>query len=243
MKDWLAQHLRLTMFVSGELSLDSLWPLISLEPPEVDESRPRESIRRLEAINDDAQLELQSLPGRIDFIMGPVSVPGVPLEINLRPADEQLKSFTAIAQKILEGTNLDITRLAFGLILHKPVASRNVGYQELSKLINLKLDPLKSKEFMLQINHPYQFNVVNQAIELNRITKWSSVMIKSFSIITNSDNTPQIAPTLLEKNIVQLEIDNSSPMERQDAFSKNSLNAILDKLVELAIESSNGIVV
>lgn len=242
MNNWLAQHLRLTMFVSGEHSLDSLWPLISPEPPEVDESRPRENIRRLAVINDNTQLELQSFPGRIDFIMGPVSVPGVPLEINLGPADDQLKSFTAIAQTILEGANLNITRLALGLVLHKPVADRNVGYQELSNLINLALDPVKSKEFMLQINYPYPFNIDNQSIELNRITKWSSVMIKSFSFITSSDNTPQIAPTLLEKNVVQLEIDNSTPVEQPNVLSKNTLKVIFNKLAELAVESSKGIV-
>ena len=243
MKDWLALHLRLTMFVSGELSLDSLWSLISPEPPEVDESRPRESIRRLVVTNDDAQLELQSLPGRIDFIMGSVSVPGVPLAINLGKVDEQLKIFTSFAKAILDGANLEITRLAFGLVLHRPVADRTAGYKELSKLTSLQLDPVKSKEFMLQINYPSQFQIDDQQIELNRLTKWSSAVMKRYSLIVNSENVSAVTPTLLDENFVLLEIDNSSPMERQDAFSKNSLNAILDKLVELAIESSNGIVV
>lgn len=241
MNNWLAQHLRLTMFVTGEFPLDLLWPLISPEPPEVEESRPRESIRRLATINDDAQLELISLPGRIDFIMGQASVSGIPLAINLGEADKQLTIFTSLAKAILGGANLEITRLAFGLVLHRPVADRAAGYEELSKLISLKLDPVKSKEFMLQVNYPYQFEIDNQPIELNKLTRWSSAIVKHYSLVANDGNVSAVTPTLLDENFVRLEIDNSSPVEKQDAFSKTSLNAILDKLVELAIDSSKGI--
>lgn len=241
MNSWLAQHLRLTMFISSEYSLDLLWPLISLDPPEIDESRPREGLRRMAAVNETIQLELQSLPGRIDFVIGPATGAGVPLVINLDNAEKEVASFVNRVEAIFESANFEVKRLAFGITMHKSIADRNEGYKELSELTNLNLNPEKSRDFMLQINHPFQFEVEAESIELNRLTKWSSVVTHSFSINASNDNSPLVTPTLLTENFVRLEIDNSSPAEHTTAFAKDSLKLVFKKLVDLATESANGI--
>jgi hypothetical protein len=242
MNNWLAQHLRLTMFISGEYSLDLLWSLISSEPPEIDESRPREGSRRMASIADNIQLDLQSLPGRIDFFIGPAITPGVPLVVNIGNAKKETANFAAKVEAIFEGANFEIIRIAFGIVMHKAIADRNAGYDELSKLTSLKLNSENSRDFMLQINHPFQFKMGTESFELNRLTKWSSVATHRFSITAGNDNTPLVTPTLLTENFVRLEIDNSSPAEHATAFPKESLKLIFKKLVELASESANGIV-
>jgi hypothetical protein len=248
MENWLVQQLRFSAFVPAATPelLNTIWPLLSAEPAESDESRPREGFRRMAAPETDSMLEVVVMPGRFDIVKSQAAMAEIQPIVHFGEASPQLKAFADRIHVLLDGIGdkVNIFRLALGVILLRPVDSREVAYEYLAKLLNFKVDPINSRDFLYQINYPELFTVGNKPIELNRLSKWSAMRMQHFmlQIAPNAagEPTPSRAGLAAGENYVRCEIDNSSAAEMSEELSRQSWHPILDKLIELAYVTASG---
>lgn len=248
MENWLVQQLRFSAFVptaTPEL-LSSVWSQLSSEPPESEESRPREHFRRMAAPEEGSLIETVFLPGRFDIIKHPAAMAEIQPVIHFGDAKVQVSAFADRISALIKGLgdSIAIHRLAFGAVLIRPVASRELAYEELGKLLPVKIDPAGSRDFLYQINHPENFQISSGSIELNRLSRWSAMRTQHFvlQVAANGSGEPMPSRTGLSvgENFVRCEIDNSSAADTTDALAFDSLQPIFNRLIELAHVSANG---
>ena len=186
MENWLVQQLRFSAFVPAATPdlLNTIWPLISSELAESEESRPREGFRRMAAPETDSVLEAVVLPGRFDIVKSQAAMGEIQPIVHFGEASPQLKAFTDRIHSLLDGLGDTVKyyRLALGGILVRPVASREAAYEDLGKLLPVEVDPVNSRDFLYQINHPESFVVGNKSIELNRLSRWSAMRTQRFML-------------------------------------------------------------
>lgn len=249
MKNWLVQQLRFSAFVQGvsPQSLDDIWALISTDKPETDESRPREGFRRLATSADDGSiLDLILMPGRFDVLQSPAATAEIQPVVDLGEAGPRVDSFIIQISAMLPGLNTDIQiqRIALGLVLLRPVTSREEAYQQLQSLVPVELNPETSRDFLYQINHPEMLTVRQDLLELNRLSKWSAMRMHRFALqfAVASSGAPVSTQTGLAaaENFVRCEVDNSTSAERVEALPRDSILPILARLVDLANITSMG---
>lgn len=248
MENWLVQQLRFSAFspaASPDL-LNTIWPLLSSDSPESDESRPREGFRRMAAPDADSVLETTTLPGRFDIVKSQVASAEIQPIVHFGDASPQLDAFAERIRSTLNGLGHEIRfhRLALGVVLVRPVASREAAYEELGNLLSLRLNPATSRDFLYQINHPETFVHGSGSIEMNRLSRWSSFRLQRFTLQVTASATgePVASQTGLAAggDFVRCEIDNSSSAEFVDGLSLDSWQLIFNRLVELAYITSSG---
>jgi hypothetical protein len=248
MENWLVQQLRFSAFVPAATPdlLTAIWPLISAEPPESEESRPREGFRRMAAPETDSVLEAVFLPGRFDIVKSQATTGEIQPTVHFGDASPQLRVFADRIYTLLDGIDdkVKFFRLALGVILLRPAASREAAYDDLGKLLPVEIDATTSRDFLYQINHPESFLVGKLSIELNRLSRWSSVRIQHFMlhVVQNLAGEPMPARSGLVagENFVRCEIDNSSTAEMAEELPRDSLRPILSRLIELADVTAKG---
>lgn len=251
MENWLVQQLRFSAFVQGASPqlLDNIWELISSDRPETDESRPREGFRRLAAsVDDGSMLEVILMPGRFDVLRLPAASAEILPLIHLGDARQRVDSFASLISAMLPRLNIDIQiqRIALGLVLIRPVVSREEAYRELQTLLPVDLNPETSRDFLYQINHPETLQVGQDLLELNRLSRWSAMRTLHFNftlpLAAAQNGTPISTQTGLAagENFVRCEVDNSSAADRVEALPRDSILQIFGRLVELANTTSLG---
>lgn len=243
MEEWFVQQLRFTVFVpSSHLPLEEIWRLITSESPEIDESRPKEGFRRLAcSLDDGVQLELQSLPGRLDISKSPHLGGGITPDVHLGDANPRVSAFANIVISLIPQLSFDISRLAFGLVLLQSTPDRIQSYKILQEKLPIELDS-DSSEFMYQINHPSPINIAGEEFKLNRMSRWSAALIQRFVIQGGGagGQQPVLLPSLVTENFVRLDIDNSTPADRTQPIDPGNLLALFKELVSLAYISAKG---
>jgi hypothetical protein len=248
MENWLVQQLRFSAFVPAATPdlLNTIWPLISPEPAESEESRPREGFRRMAAPETDSVLEAVVLPGRFDIVKSQATVGEIQPIVHFGEASPQLKAFTDRIHALLDGIGdkAKFFRFALGVVLLRPVASREAAYDDLGKLLPVELDPVNSRDFLYQINHPETFSVDNMSIELNRLSRWSAMRTQHFMLQVMPNAAGEPMPTraglAAGENFVRCEIDNSSAAEMAMELPRDSLRPIFSRLIELADVTASG---
>jgi hypothetical protein len=165
--------------------------------------------------------------------------------VHFGDASQQLRAFTDRIHALLDGIGgiVNIYRLALGVILVRPVTSREAAYEDLGKLLPVEVDPVSSRDFLYQINHPEAFVVGNRSIELNRLSRWSAMRTQHFmlQIMPNAAGEPMPRAGLAAgENFVRCEIDNSSAAEMPEELSRETLRPILSRLIELADITAKG---
>ena len=245
MENWLVQQLRFSAFIqsaSHEL-LVNIWELISTDNPDTDEARPREGFRRLATTADDgSQLELILMPGRIDVIQSLAATAEILPVADLGEAIPKIASFINQISTMLSGLNADvqIQRIALGLILIRPVASREDAYRELQSLLPVTLDPVTSRDFMYQINHPEQFSIGQDSIELHRLSRWSALQRQHFTVQFFAASASTQTGLTSGDNFIRCEVDNSTQADRTEPLPRDSIVLLLNQLVTLANRTSVG---
>ena len=249
MENWLVQLLRFSAFVPDASSqlLNDVWALISTDRPEFDDSRPREGFRRLAISADDGSaLEVILMPGRFDVIKSISATAEILPVVHLGEASPRVSAFVGQIREMLSGLGMQIHihRLALGLVLMRPAASREEAYRELQRLLPVEMNPETSRDFLFQINHPETFQVGDVSIVLNRLSKWSSMRTQHFRLDFSSAPSGSTVPThtsLAEaENFVRCEVDNSTAADRVEALPRSSILPILTRLVDLANITSMG---
>ncbi len=247
MEDWFVQQLRFSAFVPAATPdlLNAIWPLISTEAAESDESRPREGFRRMASPESDSILEAIVLPGRFDIVKSSATMAEIQPIVHFGEASPELKAFADRIFALLNGIGdkVKLNRLALGVILLRPVISREAAYGILGQLLPVVVNPANSRDFLYQINHPESISIGNKSIELNRLSRWSAIKTQHFrlQVIANDAGEPVPRAGLgSEENFVRCEIDNSSAAGLSEELPLDSLHPIFNRLIELADVTANG---
>ena len=246
--NWLTHQLRFSAFVPDATPqmLDTIWPLISSEPAESDESRPREGFRRMAAPETDSVLEVVVRPGRFDIIKSPAAMGEIQPVVDFGEAKPQLEAFAIRIHSLLDsiGDKVSLYRLALGVILLRLVPNREAAYEELGKLLPVKVDSVNSLDFLFQINYPQLFSIGNNLFALNRLSRWSAIQTQRFmlQVVPNTVGETMLprAGLVAGENYVRCEIDNSSAAEMTEEIPSESWWPIFDRLIALAYVTSNG---
>jgi hypothetical protein len=233
---WLAQTLRLTCFPVPGSDHDALaWQDITGDPPDVDERRPKELIRRQVGAYLDGHLELLSAPFRVDITYSPrppTSVPNLSA-ITIGPFQTVLAPHFDNMRRWLSSCDLPINRMAVGAVLHLPAKSTDDSYRYLKALIrSVNVKPGKMRDLIYRVNWPVADEELNY---INRITIWSSMK----ATLTAAGPSPD--QELVSEDFVQLELDVSTPAISSinaPSFQKDKLSAIYEKLTNLARENA-----
>lgn len=234
--EWYANSLRLTAFYRDQPSgFDTIFRDITGQPPESDDHRPREVIRRQIGPYRNGQLEVVTNPIRVDIVVVPKAQPTDAVSILIGPYEQELGHFAEIAHSWLASTALRITRLAFGAVFLSPEESRKAAYLSLGSLLPfLPLDPETTSELIYRVNHPRPSRVLGPDHKLNRLTTWAAILARAFIM---PGGAPSGAVSLSDEHFVRLEVDNSTRADQIDPLPKEQLVPIYDELVEMGVDS------
>lgn len=148
---------------------------------------------------------------------------------------DSLDIFKDISADFIKNQN-NVIRLAFGCVLIHKEDSKQKAYEEISKLIDLKLDSEIDSDLMFQINKP-RVSKKEANILINCITKWA--VVTSFSkilMITPEEN--EILKSNNNNFACRLELDINSKQTGLIDFSKKS-NVLFNEFLDILKEISN----
>jgi hypothetical protein len=176
---WEVESLRLTVFtpdVISPSSCDGWWSKVAGSDPEAVTRKPSLNLYSAHGPLDDARLQLNASPGRVDWLLVPAS-----LEALATSLGEYSKREEGFAQRLgswIELPPFIVNRLAIGTVLRLPTANRISGYQVLSKMLpSVKLDAGRSSDFSYQINRARSSKTVS-GLGINRLSKWGTIALE-----------------------------------------------------------------
>jgi hypothetical protein len=239
---WQAQALRLTLFLSAPLELGvaaTFWQTAVGADPEIDDNRPRESIRRQAGPFEDWYLETLIAPARVDWVLAPkVDDPQSGAQPYFESLDKAMGAFTAAGRRWLAIGSPSIHRLAVGAVLLMPVANTKAAYQKLDDMLAVvRVDPDHSLDFFYQINWPRASRAVRE-VTLNRLTRWTAIGIRSLNLQVD-DNQASIQPAPSDgRHYCRLECDHSTQAWQTEPFASIDLDELFQELCEMVQENA-----
>lgn len=239
MPDWLVEKLRCTVFLDVE-NMESVdpqewWDSTIGESPEQTVTKPRERDFQFSKDHFGGSVTLQSQPTRADWqLFGKRPEDELPSLPILGPVSEYFPTFLKIVQPWL-GNLPPIKRIAFGAVLLIPVRNHQDGYQTLSIFLpDMNIDVEKSSDFTYQINRPRDSSTSIDGLEINRLSKWSVLLARGFTIsVLGNAETVELPDGLYA---VRLELDINTNPDFKDPLLGKDLPAIFQELVENATE-------
>jgi hypothetical protein len=242
---WLCESVRLTaLWQTPENFASSLqWETVVGAPPEIKEDQPRRGVsRQAGPINEgSATLEVQSAPGRVDWVMAPV-LTGTALEVSTFPniglPEDALGKFeTLLFEKAMHVYGAP--RLALGVIAIRPAPDRDASYAELSALLkSIHPDFSGASEVIFQINRP-RLSLTLPGLTLNRLSRWSSIAFAGMQFVLSA--APGMSGTAAHRfskplNGVRAELDLSSAADRAEEIPAATRVPLLREFCRLALE-------
>jgi len=237
LSNWQVFVLRFTAFYSPDETFDSSgwWAEVTGDLPETETKKLKEGIIIEEGPFRDGKLTLVKSEVAIDLRL---HLPDKPEEVDGIPTvgsfEKQYPEFVSLVKKLFDVTTFPlVTRLAFGSIINLPTKDQQEGYKQLSAYIkNVKIDPVKSRDFIYRINRRRASTTGIDNLEINRLNSWS---VASFSTAILS--IPTSAKTRTANCYAcRLEIDISTCQEFQNHLPKGKLSEIFDELVDMGKE-------
>jgi len=242
LESWLVANARVTAFPVEPVKIDTLswWSDLVGHTPESVTSRPKTAQREEVGEVEGRQLTLKVEPERIDWVLTPAPT-----------APEDTASTLPVAGPFPEVTKLlyqimaswmphcpKVTRLAFGAVLLQPVADRRTGYVEIVRYLPALasiLDPDRSSDFFFQINRPRTSTTGITGLTVNRLTKWSVMLLQSFRLTVAKSQATTVGH-VDEKSACRLELDINTGPDYPGPLPHEALVAILGELVGLSEE-------
>jgi hypothetical protein len=234
---WQAESLRLTAFPSPLLEVKKYnwWKDLVGEMPENSHYQPRMNTYQDEGQIDIGTLILKYAPERIDWILAPQVQEGIAEDIPiLGTFVDVLPTFFRFMKSWLNFEIPEISRLAFGAVLPRPLPDRSTGYVQLSTYLPVEIDPQNSSDFTYQINRPRPSRTGIPDLLINRLSKWS---VAAFQVFSMSIGTANVGVGQgARKYHCRLELDISTDVEFKQGFSKDQLLPVLEELIDLGLE-------
>jgi hypothetical protein len=237
--DWAAQQLRFSLFSDRAVFVSEKdWQTITGQ----EEAENRIGIPGGKSYTGKVmggQLGLTFSGPRVDIILSALDEPSMePRLPAIGPWADLATAFQVAATAYLEKVDFPIIRIAFGAILLAQTDGREDAYNKLAKLLqSLKVDPKNSKELTYSINWPRESKVF-PGLELNRITHWSSMLIRrNLMQMTGSQMSVVVEGT--EFHTVRLEMDHNTAQDNTKPFEKARIIPIFEELVTMARQNAD----
>ncbi len=241
---WEAGSLRATTFIlpGAEVAgTESWWGKVVGEGPEETTSRPRAGQLQQVGVFEGKRLALVIQPGRVDwnFLVALGSPDEVPERLlTMGPFPHALDPFLKVALKWLDICPA-ATRLAFGAVLLRPVADRQTGHTELSRLLpSIPIDPSNSSDFLYQINRPRMSASGVGGLKINRLTKWSVMQAGFVQLAVGAELGATLSSGPLQFGC-RLELDINTAAELSGEIPKDKIRSVFEELVSLGREIAN----
>ena len=238
-RGWEVNTLRLTTFVGPDFDVhpDIPWWNQVVEH-DAEESRSRRSTGELleSGSFEGKQLVLDIKPGRADWrfsaLAGP---PGELPEVlpTIGPLDDLLPPFLKLTEKWLEVCPT-VTRMAFGVVLIKPVPDRETGYSVIDTFLpDINIDPENSFDFLYQINRPRNSRSGIGGLKRNRLSKWGVLATTLVKVTGGGGGAGIMQNAQPLRFFCRLELDMSTDLEFSEGFSRDNRPAVFRELVDL----------
>ena len=238
--DWQVENLRMTAFPSpsAEFNLETDWwtDLIGV-PPETSIRRARQGILHQEGqFEEHKRLILTIQPNRINWLFAAIEAEEESTLPIAGSFEEMLGIFLPLIHRWFEfDTCPPLSRLAFGAVLLFPVDTRQLGYQQLDRLLpSIELDTEGISDFLFQINRPRDDITQIEGLQINRLTKWSVITLRQVNLILG-----QMSMKTLERQEVfacRLELDINTHQDFNGELQPEQLPELFNELVDLGRE-------
>jgi hypothetical protein len=238
--EWLAEHLRVSLFSSAAVQItEEDWRAVTGQS----EAETRQAIvggRVFSGRYDSGVLNLSGANSRIDIVLAPLVATDLAAEPqfpSVGPWEVMHEKFLKFTHTWIESTKFPIIRIAFGAVLNHPTAERNAAYDLLKGMVTtVRVDPDRMRELSYRVNWRTESSVV-RGMTINRITNWSAVLIVVSHIPLQPP--PSVAPSSIPSlHGARLEIDNSTDAARTEPFQPKQLIPILKELISYASETA-----
>lgn len=234
---WSAERMRLTVFRFPGTDFDAAaaWTTFAGHEPEEISRKPSAGSSSAVGPFGAGRLMIECDPLRIHFIYAPAPPNEKGIALDLGPMDEQIANFVSSAKKWLPSAPPSL-RIAYGLVLVRPVRSRQEGYVELSGYLpNVRIDPEHSSDLSYQINRPRGSNVLGNE-KINRLSKWSVGLLVVDALAMSASREGGRRERLSEEHKCRVELDINTIAERVEPLPQDRLVAVFEELVALAVE-------
>jgi hypothetical protein len=229
------ESLRLTGFLSpAEQAQDpTWWTDIAGTAPETRTSKPgRGELQEAGSVGD-RTLTLSIQPGRVDWFLTPRFEHGTALETPWAgPYRDAVTSFSELMARWLSQSP-SLIRLAFAVVVHRPVANKATGYRCLGKYLTcLQIDP-NSDDLMYQINRPRTSSVVRD-LKINRFSRWSVAQFMSLRLaVAGQTLQPNVEPGPFS---CRIDLDLSTDGQRVEPLEHAMLQRLFDEMKTMSEE-------
>ena len=230
---WQVESFRVTCFPSSatEFNAANWWQDVVGEQPENTVVRARDGFRQDEGNFNGRKVVLGIQPIRIDWLMGSK---GEENELTISSFQDSLDSFLELMSRWFK-ISPPLRRLAFGVILALPVNDRRSGYEFIANYLpDVKLDPVRSSDFLYQINRLRNSQLVS-GLEINRLSKWSVVK----QGLARVDLLPEARVSLFPSSDTfscRSELDINTSADYKNDLPVDKLTNVFLELVDLAKE-------
>jgi hypothetical protein len=237
MEGWLVESFRLTIFPTptATISNHNWWLNVVGEEPEIISTQPRTREQIQAGRFGNGRLQLNTHSTRIDwlYLVDPEDVPPPMEQIpTLGYFSDSLRVFHEAMSKwlLLEDVPL-VSRIAFGVVLIKPVNDRLEGYELLSQFIRFDFKDQNVSDFLYQINRPRLSSTVKD-LTINRLSKWSVAKIQQNLLESATSKVFQFKEFFASR----VELDINSTPEFTEVLEKTALPKLFDELIKFSSE-------
>ena len=236
--DWQVENLRLTAFPSPSVQFNletNWWADLMGVPPENSILQARQGILRQEGQLEDKRLTLTIHPDRINWLVAASEVEEAIALPVIGPFEEMLSIFLPLMFRWFESdTCPPLSRLAFGAILLSPIDSKQLGYQQLDRLLpSVELDTEGISDFLYKINRPRATTTQIEELQINRLSTWSVATLRQVNFIMGQTVS---ASQRSEVFACRLELDINTNQDFNDELQPVQLPEIFNELVDFGRE-------
>jgi hypothetical protein len=224
MAGYRAQGLRLSLFYRSAPSwAESIWHLTAGGAPDSDEKRPKEGARRQSGRWRDATLEIVERPGRLDFVIQPISDPSNVM-LDFGYAKGELQEFLKLFREVRALPSGDIHRVALGAVVASKMSSIAEANRELVARIKIDEPDVDAlRDLLYRVNRPGK---LKSGLTVNLLRTWTTFTIQMFG-----GETVPTASKLSETHVIRVELDFNTPQENTSPL--DDVWGIVDELSEL----------
>ncbi len=243
--NWQSESLRLSAFLAPDVRVrdENWWSRVVGNEPE---TKTIKSVtgQILEAGTfEGSALTFSAQPGRVDWVLSPSQMQFQDDEIAIKTIGHFPEIIASFSRLMNVWLNIcpPILRLAFGAVLLEGMDSKEAGYRRLSEFLRTVEIDESSRDLFYQVNRPRLLKGINNELEVNRLSKWSVAALQVVRMAFSLAGQPPIAPALYASPeslayACRLELDLSTPGERQNDLTRDRLSAIFGELVSLGVE-------
>lgn len=243
---WVAEHLRLTTFISGAslINPSESWTEVAKQEPDNQIAHPKDGQTLISGVIvrpdlSDAQLALRILPGRIDWILSPLpqqEAPSPPPTLGGYAAG--LEIFHKLLSPYLTAHPDQVLRLALGGAFLLPSTSRDEAVATLNRYLRFVLES-PAFDFLYQINHPVRSTILPDDEKINSLTKWSIPQLDI--LLINLSARPQVLPASVPPYIAsRLEVDINTRADRTSPLRPDLLEPLFAEFRDRTLSIIDG---